>query len=404
MKKTIQLLSICATLAVFALPAFANGTALQPAGSQDQCTDENKSAWYTEFRALIRTDQAKANELARKYLACPPKEGDTPEAKEAEAKITDYLKKFVAAYEKAVGATEKAKRKVQFNELITKKDYVKAFELGRQVVAEDPDYLDGYINLSFVGYAAASLSGNKAFVSDGANYGKKAIETIESGKAPADWKPPSKDEVLAKLNFWVGFQRLESAPEETIPLWIKAASTETFKKDAQAYYNLGIAYETPAQKQITDYNKFNGQQESNESKLALENVHQIVDRTIDAFARAVALAGTDPKNSVLKTDALERLTGWYKLRHDKSDAGLNEFIAGVLSKPLPPEPQPITTLPTPAATTPTSAIGTSTSASSAASAPANGGAVQAPAKTTTSTTIKTGGPGKPKTRRAHAGR
>ena len=72
---------------------------------------------------------------------------------------------------------------------------------------------------------------------------------------------------------------------------------------------------------------------------------------IDAYARAVALAGTDAQFATQKPLWLESLTTWYKYRNNNSDTGMTEFIAGVLAKPLPPEPSPITVLPasTPAA-------------------------------------------------------
>jgi hypothetical protein len=97
---------------------------------------------------------------------------------------------------------------------------------------------------------------------------------------------------------------------------------------------------------------------------------------IDAYARAVALAGTDPQYKDIKARALEGVTGWYKFRNEQKTAGLDELIANVLSKPLPPEPTPITTLPTPAAT-PASGSGTSAAGSA------------------TSSPVKTPGPAKP---------
>jgi hypothetical protein len=60
-----------------------------------------------------------------------------------------------------------------------------------------------------------------------------------------------------------------------------------------------------------------------------------MDRVIDAYARAVALAGNEPQYQTAKASWTKQLTTLYKFRHADSDAGLTEFIAGVLSKPLP---------------------------------------------------------------------
>jgi len=47
------------------------------------------------------------------------------------------------------------------------------------------------------------------------------------------------------------------------------------------------------------------------------------------------LAGNDPQQQTAKGQWMTRLTDLYKFRHENSAAGLNEFIAGVLAKPLP---------------------------------------------------------------------
>ena len=114
---------------------------------------------------------------------------------------------------------------------------------------------------------------------------------------------------------------------------------------------------------------------------------------IDAYARAVALAGNEPAEQANKKIWMEQLTVWYKYRN-KSDAGLNELIAGILTKPMPGEPTPLTALPVSA-----SGAGTTTTgdAASAAGVPASGAAKPAatPANTAapkpgTTTTPATG--------------
>src|SRR5437660_5316398 len=145
MKKTIQLLSICVALAVHALPAVAHLSALgtdNPA--QDQCSAENKTAWYNDFLATYKTDnQAKAYDDAKKYLACPP-DGNDPE----DAKRVAFLQKFVTAYDQVRAGDEKKKRRSQLTDLVyNKKDYANAYDLGRKILADEPDYLQAYIDL-----------------------------------------------------------------------------------------------------------------------------------------------------------------------------------------------------------------------------------------------------------------
>jgi tetratricopeptide (TPR) repeat protein len=352
MKMTTRFLLTCASLALCALPALANGTFSRVDQTpQDPCSVEGKAAAYAELYPLLKTDQAKAYELAKKYVACPADTGtdQTPEQKAAEAARVDFLKKFIALY-------EKAHRKDLLTIAINKKDFNEAFELARQVFVDDPAYMKGYLKVTNLGYAASLAQGNPnaALAPDTIAYAKKSLQMIESGTASDSWDPfDSKDDALGWLNYIVGTLTREKSPAEAIPYFIKAATFEGKpKKLPHTYYYLGDAYEHgPYAKQYADYTaKYKDQNETPESKLALENINQVVDRMIDAYARAVALAGSDPNVAPVKTLAMNGATDWYKFRNKDTIVGLDQLIAGILSKPLPPEPTPITTLPASAAT------------------------------------------------------
>ena len=409
MKKIIALIAICLAIAITGIPAFAQQPAApqQPAAtSQDpQCTPEAKTAVYNDFRQHIKGDQAKANELAKKWLACPEVAG--------EEQITPYLKNFVAKY-------EKANRKDQVGDLVyNKKDYAKAFEIGKAVLAEEPENTKVILDLAYAGYAA-TLENKGAFSADAITYAKKAMQLIESGKVPEKWEPyADKEDALAFLNNYIGRLTVQNDPSAALPYLIKAAHHEgKLKKLPSTYGIIAAAYEAgPYAKLSADYKTaFGGKDESPESKLALENVNQVVDRMIDAYARAVALAGTDPANQTSKVSWMESLNTWYKYRNNSSDAGLNEMIAGILAKPLPPLPTPITTLPTALpASSPTSgtvsasgtAAGNVTTPATTQPAPAANNPAPAKAAPATADKPKTTTPTptpKPRIRRNHRGR
>ncbi|HXL82034.1 MAG TPA: hypothetical protein VN951_14245 [Pyrinomonadaceae bacterium] len=413
MKKIISLLAIYASLAVMAATVLTNNTqanAQTPApaaAAQGQCTDEKKGAWYADFTKFRIPDPAKAYDAARKYLAaCPQEEGPIPA----------YLKKWSAQY-------EKDDRRQKFQPLLyNDKKYTEALTIGKEILAEDPNNLRTLIDMGWGSYLAAVALKNESLNSDAVMYSKKAIQLIEANKAPESWQPfKSKEETLAYLYNVVGRQAVKTNPTEALNALIKSMQMETdLKKDPWNYYFIGVSYETgPYASLSAAYKaKYPGKDETTESKLALENINQVIDRMVDAYARAVALAGTDAKYQAQKKDWLDAASTWYKYRHNQSDTGLNEMIASVLSKPLPPLPTPITTLPatTPAATTPTSgnpgAAGASTS-SGAAVLPAGtkpvGSAVPAvtppTTKTTTTaaatTTVSTKTTTKPKPRNNH---
>jgi tetratricopeptide (TPR) repeat protein len=399
MKKIIRVLAIYASLAIVAAPAFATILGLQAqtqTPAQGQCTDEAKAAWYADFTKFRTTEPAKAYDAAKKYLgACPTEEGQIP----------TYLKKWVVAYDKEA-------RKLKLTDLfVNQRKYAEAMQLAKDILADEPDNITAQIALGYGGYVLAVTSKNESGNAEALTYAKKAIQLIESGKAPENWSPfKSKDDALGYLYYSVGYLERVSNPTEALTHFIKAAQFESdIKKNPQTYAFIAAAYENEYAKQSAEYQKnFTGKDETPESKLAVANINQLVDRIIDALARAVAVAGTDAAAQQLKTQWLARLTELYKFRHNQSDAGLTDLIASVMSKPLPPVPTPLTTLPvTTPATSKTPATGNVSDSGSAAESAAAAGSstlTTAPKTTTTpaaTTTTNTKTPAKPKTRNNH---
>jgi hypothetical protein len=299
---------------------------------------------------------------------------------------TQYLKKWIASYEKAA-------RALKLNQLIyTDKNYVEAFSTGKQVVSEDPNNLRALIDLGYAGYSATATTKADTYNAEAMNYARQAIQQIESGKAPDTWAPfKDKDDTLAYLYYAIGVMNFKNNPSEAVPAFIKATqfNSELKKNAASTYYLLATSYEAgPYKTMSTDFtNRFQGKPETDESKLALANLNQVIDRIIDAYARAINAAGNDPKNAQNKADWTKRMTDLYKFRHDNSDAGLAAYVAGVNSTPLPPPPTPITTLPT-ATPSPTPGTGNGTGdGASTGTTPAQP-SKPAPTTTTPGTTTK----------------
>jgi hypothetical protein len=392
MKKMIRLVTLGATVAVLALPVAAKSLTTESVFvDQDQCSQEAKDAMYTAFRDNRTTDQAKAYDNAKKYLACP-----ATEVTEAQQKIIDYLKKWSTAYEEGM-------QKIQVPDLLyNKKKYPEAYALGKQILAKDPENLKILIDLGANGYIIAPLK-NPDLSSAALEYARKALQLLDAGKTVEDWSPlAGKDTAIAYLNFTIGTLTLEKEPENALKNLIKSAQFETpLKKSPFTYAYIAGAYETGAYaKQSEQYKSlYGGKDETPESKLALANINQIVDRMIDGYARAVALAGNDQTFAPQKPGWQESLSTWYKYRH-QSDAGMNEFVASVLSKPLPPEPTPLTVLPTPApASTPAGSTSGATSPSgttASATAPQPTAPTATANKTTTGTKAASGSAAKPK--------
>jgi hypothetical protein len=265
-----------------------------------------------------------AYQAARDYLQKYTKDKD---------QYTDYLTKWVAAY-------ERDDRKRQLGNLINEKKFDDAYKVGAKILADEPDYLRAQIDLGYAGYLAASNK-DESHNADAIGYARKAITAIEGGKAPAEWAPfKGKDDTLAYLNYAVGFMTLKTSPDTAIDSLIKAVQYESdIKRTASTYYFLAVAYEAGPYKTLsTAYQtEFANKPETPQSKAALEKLGVVMVRIVDAYARAIAASGTDPKTEQSRKEWLAQATNYYKFRKG-SEAGLTEFIASALQKPLPPKP------------------------------------------------------------------
>ena len=356
MNKLKRILMLGAVAAAVAVPAYAQ---TQPQGSG-------------QAAQTAQTDEAAKNKLYEDFLAARKKWKDTatgPTGAEnykaaydlgkqyvekygaADDDYAKYVKKFVADYD----TYQKASRRAQLEPLVKAQKYPEAFALGKELLAENPDDLATLYLLSF-GAINATTAKDEKYDAEAIGYAKKALQLMEQGKTFVEGTPiPQKEEKLALLNYGLGLFTRKSAPSESAGYLLKAAQYNSgLKSDAQTYGLLAQAYESDYEKLAKDYaDKYKdpAAAETPEGQAAKAKVDAVTDRLIDAYARAVAYAGNDAKFSPVKPTWMERLTELYKYRHEGSDAGLQELIAGITSKPLPAvtasQPQATTSAQTP---------------------------------------------------------
>ena len=306
----------------------------RPGTSVQETDDEVKVNTYKKFVENREPNPAIAYEAAKEYMRRYGKEDD---------QYTRYFKIWIPAFEDDERtrklAAERADREQQLLGSFTQKNFAKAYGMARQVLADDPENVKVLIALGYEGVGASTQARNETFNNDAAAYALKAIHLIESGKTPDTWAPfKNKEDVLASLYYAEGFYLLKPRPESAIGNFFKATQIDSDRKtSASTYYYLAASYQNGPYKRLSDdYSKrFSNQPESPESKTALESINKVLDKMIDAYARAVALSGNDPQQQTAKGQWMARLTDLYKFRHENSAAGLNEFIAGVMAKPLP---------------------------------------------------------------------
>ncbi len=320
MKWLGQRFSLALLLALVVLGFGARQTVLA-----QETDDPVKIEIYKRFVDNRQGNPAMAYQAARDYLQKYNKDKD---------QYTDYLTKWVMFY-------ERDERKQNLPVLINEKKFTEAYSTGAKILADEPNYLRAKIDLGYAGYLAASAK-NESFNTTALDYARAAISEIEAGKTPTEWAPfKGKDDTLAYLNYAVGFLTLKTNPDQSIDALLKAARYESeIKRTPSTYYFLAVAYESGPYKTLSAayQTEFANKPETPQSKAALEKLNVVMDRIIDAYARAIAAAGTDPKTDQSRKEWLAAMSNYYKFRHDGSEAGMTEFIAAALQKPLPPKP------------------------------------------------------------------
>jgi len=321
MRLLVKRLALAAFMALFLVtPGSRQSVVLA-----QETDDPVKIEIYKRFVDNRVPNPGAAYQAARDYIAKYQKDKD---------QYIDYLQKWVTFY-------ERDERKRQLPGLINEKKFAEAYSTGAKILADEPSYLRAQIDLGYAGYIAASEK-NEQFNNDALGYARKAIQAIESGKAPTEWAPfKGKDDTLAYLNYAVGFLTLKTAPDQAIDSLLKAAQYESdIKKTPSTYYFLAVAYESGPYKTLsTAYQaEFANKPETPESKAALAKLNVVMDRITDAYARAIATTGTDPKTEQNRKDWTAKLSTYFKFLHEGSDTGMTEFIKESLQKPLPPKP------------------------------------------------------------------
>jgi hypothetical protein len=315
----------CALLCPAALPSAAQQPSAQrivAARRQRQAqVTEAQADLYERWRANINLNQPAAFEAGREYVGKYPND-------EYGARVRAW-----------VDAYERAARKLQFEALLFKeKKYAAAFDVGKQVLAAEPENLRTMINLASAGYLASN-AGDASSNAETLELARRATKMLEQGAQPSDWKPfTGQPDALAYLHFITGELILKESPAESVNYFRKAIASEGAVKNTPVIYSrLAAAYVAsryePQSKEFEA--RFGGREATPESKAALEEINSTVDRITDAYARAVALGGTEAQYAQARARWMQELTRFYKFRHNDSTEGLDAYIAGVTAKPLP---------------------------------------------------------------------
>jgi hypothetical protein len=325
MKTTFKLLSLAALACAFTLPAYAQDAAAAPA-AQGPCQEQARTDEYTKYYELKgkkdakgqpdATAQRQAFELGQQYLT---------KYETCNDQYSKAVRKFVDAY-------SAASRDVDFLKAFNEKRWADAVSLGKQILASRPDDAKVTMLSAWAAYnGGIPPTNNAALRGDAISLAQRALQLIESGKAPDSYAPfNSKEDAQSYLAYSLGALNLKDNTDEAVKYLVRVAQGNgAAKQEPSTYSYLGFAYEKEYARLAEDYKKYTT--ETDESRIALANINQVIDRVIDAYARAIAYTKGETAD---KTAWKQKVTELYKSRHEGSEAGLNEMLASITAKPL----------------------------------------------------------------------
>jgi hypothetical protein len=289
-----------------------------------QRNDAEREALYTQFaenkKVPIPDRQRLAYYAARDYLK---------RFNEVADPYVSEMRKFVNAYEKVI-------KNFNVYSFYVDKKYLRAFEAGREVLRSEPQNFYVLATLAEAGFDN-SQAGDSSLNSETLDYTRRALDLLTTDKVKATDPFITKEVARGVLNFILGwYLRPQSPIEAAAALTIAAQADSPYKTNALTYNLLGAAILKGEYVKVSaEYNeKFGNKPPSPEQQAMLSQVMKVGERAIDAYARAVALS-TKPEEQEGRAKLLAQLTNLYKSFHNGSDAGLNDLIAGVLTKPMP---------------------------------------------------------------------
>lgn len=293
------------------------------AAANAQCNAASETDLYNSFLSNFKgsaTEQKAAYTIGKDYIS---KFGSC--SSDEEKKVTEYIRKWMAKYD---GAAVEYDCNTAVNTTPEK-----AFELCQPYVSKAPDNVRPYLLLVYAGSKNGKTTDAK-FKENIVRAAKKALELIAAGKTTGNWifgKQP--DDAVGALNYWAGFYSIENSPSDAATFFVNSArSSGAFAKEPAVFDALARAiYNSEYKTAALEYNTKCSATPASECDALYARTGQILDKVIDAYARAVALSKDQSSVGTTKN----YLTTLYKQRHDNSEDGLDKFIAEILSKPLP---------------------------------------------------------------------
>ncbi|HEV2905644.1 MAG TPA: hypothetical protein VGW32_11375, partial [Pyrinomonadaceae bacterium] len=336
MKRTTVTLTV-ALIALLGLTTFAQGqgdTKPAPKLSQDERNLLQKITSAPDAAAKLKA----AGDLIKKY---PKTEIRGQVADEIASQITDVkdaTQKLALAQQFQTVFNDPADEEfvgpVVVDAFADANQLDEAFTKGADFLSRHPESLRVLVTLLSVGTEQAKKQNTK-FIDQSIRYGGQAIALAEANKKPANfddtgWQQfktvtvPSLYQSLgllymlkganaeAKANYTKASQAAPTDPFNFV--MIAALLNDEYQAAAKAYQTMAAGAPKDAQ---------------------LKKVEALLDTVIDAYAHAIALSEGSAPLAQIRQQYLQDLENYYKYRHNKSTAGMQQLIDKYKPAPKP---------------------------------------------------------------------
>ncbi len=271
---------------------------------------------------------AAAGEFLKKYSKSPLRSEVAAYVAGEIAKVTDANQKLKLAedFQKVFKQPEDLEliQLVKLDALLALKQIDDAFSQGASLLAKQPENVAVMSQLSMAGTEAAKGQ-NAKYVEVSLQYGLKSIELIEANKKPASVDDASWEKQKAMLPFLylnMGILSLvRGKPAEAKGRFEKAAALNP--AEPTNYALLGQIVDEEYQQLALSHRAMPAGKEKDDT---LKKATELMDKTIDLYAKALGASAGKPVYKDLETQILQSITPYYKYRHNGSTEGLQQLI------------------------------------------------------------------------------
>jgi hypothetical protein len=200
-----------------------------------------------------------------------------------------------------------------------------AFKMGAARLAKNPEDIDLMRALAIVASNEA-IQGRNTYAAQGQQYGAKAIALLEADKRPAGvddakWATYKADS-LQSLYRALGVIAFKTNDQP--------AAIAHFEKAIALKLSDPVIFHLVGELNYDEYSQlakqYQAMPEGAEKSAALKKVEEQMDKTIEAYARALAVTQGNEQLKAANDQARQNLEDLYKFRHKGSTEGLQQII------------------------------------------------------------------------------